>query len=208
MRNRPHDWSPWRAAERPVASFGRHARHRLALAYANSYHVGMSSLALQRVYELVHRREGWAAERFFLDGEGMPLSVETETPLAEFGCVAFSVSFEEDYVNLAAHARPRAASRCAASDARRLAIRWWCSAAPARRSIRCRWREFVDVFPLGAAENLLPLLLPALEEERDREAVLERLAATPGFYVPARHRPGGARRRRPSCASSSSPPSR
>ncbi len=49
--------------------------------------------------------------------------------------------------------------------------------------------EFVDVFPLGAAENLLPLLLPALEEESDRDALLARLAATPGFYVPAHHRP-------------------
>ncbi len=77
--------------------FSRHAAHRLALAYANSYHIGMSSLALQRVHELVHEREDWAAERFFLDGEGLPRSVEAETPLSQFGVVAFSVSFEEDY---------------------------------------------------------------------------------------------------------------
>jgi radical SAM superfamily enzyme YgiQ (UPF0313 family) len=53
---------------------------------------------------------------------------------------------------------------------------------------------FVDVFALGAAENLLPALLPLLEGEdgaASREAVLERLAATPGFYVPARHDPEG-----------------
>ncbi len=49
---------------------------------------------------------------------------------------------------------------------------------------------FVDVFALGAAENLLPALLPLLEEETaSRDAVLERLAASPGFYVPAFHRP-------------------
>ena len=30
----------------------------------------------------------------------MPLSVETDTPLNAFGAVAFSVSFEEDYVHL------------------------------------------------------------------------------------------------------------
>jgi radical SAM superfamily enzyme YgiQ (UPF0313 family) len=49
---------------------------------------------------------------------------------------------------------------------------------------------FVDVFALGAAENLLPQLLPLLESETaSRDAVLERLAATPGFYVPAHHHP-------------------
>ncbi|MEM7355618.1 MAG: radical SAM protein, partial [Acidobacteriota bacterium] len=49
--------------------------------------------------------------------------------------------------------------------------------------------EFIDVFSLGAAENLLPALLPALAEEQDREAVLERLADEPGFYLPTHHFP-------------------
>ena len=43
------------------------AKHRLAVAYANRYHVGMSSLGFQRVVELVHRRPDWIAERFFTD---------------------------------------------------------------------------------------------------------------------------------------------
>lgn len=182
-----HDWSSHRAAERPVERFSAHAEHRLALAYANSYHVGMSSLAFQRVYQLVHEQEGWRAERFFLDGEGVPVSVERDTPLGDFGAVAFSVSFEEDYVNL-----------LRMLDRARI---------PLRRHDRGPWdplvilggacaainplpmAEFVDVFPLGAAENLLGTLLPALAEETDREALLERLAATPGYYVPSRHRP-------------------
>jgi len=49
--------------------------------------------------------------------------------------------------------------------------------------------EFVDVFALGAAENLLPELLPALAEEGDPSAVQARLAERPGFYVPAHHAP-------------------
>ena len=48
-----HDWRPFRADERPVEPFSRHGRYTLALAYANTYHVGMSSLALHRVYQLV-----------------------------------------------------------------------------------------------------------------------------------------------------------
>ncbi len=159
----------------------------LALAYANTYHVGMSSLALHRVYELVHQRPEWSCQRFFSDGDGMPLSVESDEPLGSFGAIAFSISFEEDYVNFL-----------------RMLER---AGIPGRRSERTRGdslvivggscaminplplSEFVDVFALGAAENVLPELLGALEDEPDREAVIERLADRPGFYVPERHRP-------------------
>ena len=193
---RTHDWSPFRAAERFVTRFPRHGSHRLALAYANSYHVGMSSLGFQRVYELVHARPDWSCERFFTDGAdldnrgGMPLSVESDRPLNGFRCIAFSVSFEQDYVHLLemldragipmrrSARRPRdpivvMGGSCAAINPLPMA-------------------EFVDVFALGAAENVLPGLLSALEEEDAREAVLERLAHQPGFYVPAWHHPEGA----------------
>jgi radical SAM superfamily enzyme YgiQ (UPF0313 family) len=186
MKKQAHDWSPIRAAERPVERFVPHGRYSLALAYANTYHVGMSSLGYQRTYELLHRRPDWSCERFFTDGAGMPLSVESDRPLSEFGCVAFSVSFEEDYVNLL-------------QMLERARI-------PLRRKDRGSWdpvvvmggscasinplpmSEFIDVFAIGAAENVLPNLMAALEEEEDREAVIERLAALDGFYVPAFHR--------------------
>jgi radical SAM superfamily enzyme YgiQ (UPF0313 family) len=186
MKKHAHDWSQFRAAERPVERFVPHGRYSLALAYANSYHVGMSSLGFQRTYELLHRRPDWSCERFFTDGAGMPLSVESDRPLSEFGCVAFSVSFEEDYINLL-------------QMLERARI-------PLRRKDRGSWdpvivmggscasinplpmSEFIDVFAIGAAENVLPNLMAALEEEEDREAVIERLAALDGFYVPAFHR--------------------
>jgi radical SAM superfamily enzyme YgiQ (UPF0313 family) len=176
-----------RTDERAVTPVVPHGRYRLALAYANDYHVGMSSLGFQRVYRLVADRPDWAVERFFADGAGPPLSVESDRPLGDFGCVAFSVSFEEDYLNLL-----------------RMLDR---AGIPLRRGERGPWdplivmggscaainplpmAEFVDVFPLGAGENVLPDLLAALEEEESREAVVERLAARPGFYVPAFHRP-------------------
>jgi radical SAM superfamily enzyme YgiQ (UPF0313 family) len=187
MKKPAHDWSPFLAAERPVARFSPHGRHRLALAYANTYHVGMSSLGFQRVYELVHGRPDWSCERFFDDGFGMPVSVESRRPLDEFRCIAFSVSFEEDYVNLL-----RMLDRARIPLRRRDRQPWdpvivmggSCAAInPLTMS------ELVDVFALGAAENVLPHLLGALEEEQDREAVIERLAAHHGFYVPAFHHP-------------------
>ncbi|HVR28061.1 MAG TPA: hypothetical protein VMS86_00890, partial [Thermoanaerobaculia bacterium] len=70
------DWTAHRADERHVERMPQGGDFTLALAYANTYHVGMSSLGFQRVWELVHRRPGWTCERFFADGEGHPVSVE------------------------------------------------------------------------------------------------------------------------------------
>jgi radical SAM superfamily enzyme YgiQ (UPF0313 family) len=182
-----HRWQSFRADERPVLAFSPHGEHSLALCYANTYHVGMSSLGFQRVYDLVHRRPGWAAERFFTDGEGMPLSVETETPLNAFGVLAFSVSFEEDYVHLL-QMLDRAG--VALRRSRRGPFDPLVVVGGSCASINpLPMAEFVDVFCLGAAENLLPRLLSALEEERHRDGVSARLAALPGFYVPAHHEP-------------------
>jgi radical SAM superfamily enzyme YgiQ (UPF0313 family) len=182
-----HNWEAVRAAERQVGDFSHHGEFTLGLAYANSYHVGMSSLGFQRTYELVHQYPDWTCERLFADGEGMPVSVETETPLNAFGVVAFSVSFEEDYINLLrmlGRAKvPLRRSNRRENDPLILMGGSCAEINPLTMS------EFVDVFALGAAENLLPSLLLALSEETRKVAVLERLAATPGFYVPDHHRP-------------------
>ena len=95
--------------------------------------------------------------------------------------VAFSVSFEEDYL----HLLQTAGSGCV---------------FPLRRADRSPWdpliimggscaainplpmSEFIDVFALGAAENLLPALLPALaEEKRPRCGGRTPSSTAPGF---------------------------
>ena len=57
-------WCRQRADEKLVEPLPRGGDLRLALAYANSYHVGMSSLSFQRVYELV--QSFLSAHRFTL----------------------------------------------------------------------------------------------------------------------------------------------
>ena len=176
-------WAEIRKLERPVLPVSHHSRYTMALAYANSYHIGMSSLAFQRVFELIHRTPEWSCERFFADGTGMPLSVEAATPLNSFGTIAFSISFEEDYVHLL-QMLDRAGIALRRQDRGPgdpvIVVGGSCAMInPLTLS------EFVDVFALGAAENLLPALLPALAEEPARDAVLERLSGADGFYVPA-----------------------
>jgi radical SAM superfamily enzyme YgiQ (UPF0313 family) len=147
----------------------------------------MSSLGFQRVYKLVHEFPHWDCERFFADGQGTPLSVETETPLSGFGVVAFSVSFEEDYVNLL-RMLGRAGIPMRRTERREsdplIVVGGSCAMInPLTLS------EFVDVFALGAAENLLDSLLGAVAEEASKSAVTERLASVPGFYIPEHHSP-------------------
>ena len=181
-------WAQVRASERPVLPVSHHSRFTMALAYANSYHIGMSSLAFQRVFELIHRTPEWSCERFFADGTGMPLSVEAATPLNSFGTIAFSISFEEDYVHLLqmldrAGIALRRKDRGVGDPV--IVVGGSCAMInPLTLS------EFVDVFALGAAENLLPELLPALAEEPSREAVFKRLTTADGFYVSAAFEPG------------------
>jgi radical SAM superfamily enzyme YgiQ (UPF0313 family) len=191
MSRRPpqkaHDWAEIRAAERPVEPIDLHGAYRLGLAYANTYHVGMSSLGFQRVHRLVSNRPDWVAERYFTDGAGMPLSVEHDRPLNEMGCIAFSVSFEEDYLNLV-----RMLDRAGIPTRRRDRSAWdplIVMAGSAATINPLPMAELVDVFALGAAENLLDELLGALEEESDRDTVVERLATRRGFFVPAHHDP-------------------
>ncbi len=96
----------------------------VALAYPNSYHVGMSSLALQILYRAFNSEPDIVCERVFWDGEptggGQSLrSLESQTPVRDLAIWAFTISFEMDYFNVVAMLRqagvpPLAAERAAA----------------------------------------------------------------------------------------------
>jgi radical SAM superfamily enzyme YgiQ (UPF0313 family) len=84
---------------------------RVALCYPNVYAVGMANLGFQSVYELFNRVPDVACERVFLpDDEELRdyertntplLSLESQTPVRDFDIVAFSISFETDFLNMA-----------------------------------------------------------------------------------------------------------
>src|ERR687883_233763 len=85
-------------------------RLRVALAFPNTYWVGMSNLGFQTVYRLFNAEEDIVCERVFLPPKqelaeqlatNAPLlTLESQTPVSEFDVLAFSISFEWDYVNV------------------------------------------------------------------------------------------------------------
>ncbi len=85
-------------------------RRPVALVYPHEYHVGMSNLGFQTIYHLLNAHPQLACERFFLPDEPQLqehrrsqtplLSLESQRPLTDFAAVAFSLSFEPDYLNV------------------------------------------------------------------------------------------------------------
>src|SRR5580765_5591582 len=85
-------------------------RLRVALAFPNTYWVGMSNLGFQTVYRLFNACDAMVCERVFLPpkqelaaqlaARAPLLALESQTPVGEFDVLAFSVSFEWDYVNV------------------------------------------------------------------------------------------------------------
>src|SRR6185295_16190170 len=82
----------------------------IALAYPNTYYIGMSNLGFQSVYQLFNSYDRVNCERVFVpDAEAGQelertrtplLTLESQTAVSEFDLLAISVSFETDYLNI------------------------------------------------------------------------------------------------------------
>jgi radical SAM superfamily enzyme YgiQ (UPF0313 family) len=168
-------------------------RLRVALAFPNTYFVGMSNLGFQTVYRLFNELPDVVCERVFLPGRqelqaqlssGAPLrTLESDTPVRDFDVLAFSVSFEWDYTNVVSMLR--------------------LAGVPVRAEARTPHdplvaiggavtfvnpeplAPFADVIAAGEGEVLIPSLMTAIGAASDRDDLLCRLAADRGFYVPS-----------------------
>lgn len=168
----------------------------VALAYPNTYYLGMSNLGFQAIYQLFNSSPGIACERVFVpDGEleremirtGTPLlSLESQTAVSDFDVLAISASFETDYLNVPKLLRlsriPVWASE--RNDWHPLVVMGGAAAFLNPEPVA----EFVDVVCVGEGEVLVPALVDALQEATSRDELLLRLAHEPGFYVPAFYR--------------------
>jgi len=93
-------WKEHVAGEKGVVRKKWGGRIPVAVVFPNSYHVGMSNLALHILYRTLNERDDVVCERFFYE-EGMPLvSLESSRPLSSFAISFFTLSFELDYPNI------------------------------------------------------------------------------------------------------------
>ncbi|MCA1556203.1 MAG: radical SAM protein, partial [Acidobacteria bacterium] len=173
----------------------RGAGLRIALCYPNVYGVGMANLGFHAVYEIFNQIPEVSCERVFLPDEmemreyeksNTPLlSFETQTPVCEFDVVAFSISFETDYLNMARMLRlariPLWSRERNARDP--LIVMGGAASFLNPEPIA----DFTDVVGVGEGEVLVPQLVDSiLTNEGTKEDLLLALARRGrGFYVPS-----------------------
>jgi radical SAM superfamily enzyme YgiQ (UPF0313 family) len=170
------------------------AELRIALCYPNTHAIGMANLGLHTMYELFNRIPEVSCERVFLPDKAelseyeksgtSLLSLETQTPVRDFDVVAFTISFETDYLNMARmlqlsgipvwasernHFHPLVVMGGAASFLNPEPI-----------------ADFTDIIAVGEGEILAFQLIDAMVENETKDEILHSLAAIGrGFYIPS-----------------------
>jgi hypothetical protein len=86
------------------------ARIRFALAYPNTYYIGMSNLGMQTMYRVINQRPDTVCERVFLPdsaeraaytkGNTPLFTLESQRPVNHADIIGFSMSYENDYLHL------------------------------------------------------------------------------------------------------------
>jgi radical SAM family uncharacterized protein len=174
----------------------------ICLLYPNTYHVGMSNLGFQTLYHILNSHNDVVCERAFLpEPEDLqeyrstqtPLfSLESQKPLSSFDILAFSISFENDFLNVLtllelAHIPVESCLRdekCPWVIAGGVAV--FLNPEPIS--------EFFDLFILGEAEEVIGEFLEVCRlnlsgrEKKEKDGFLRNLSRIEGVYVPKFYR--------------------
>ena len=169
----------------------------IGLVYPNRYFLGMSNLGFQTVYHRLNQLTNVVCERFFLpESEDMaaassgpgPLSLESQRPMADFSIVAFSLAFENDYINLVHLLQ---LGKLSLYSSRRHQHEPLVAAGGVATFLNPEpIAPFIDVFLLGEAENVLENFIATWQEGRgnglSREEQLAHIAQrVSSAYVPS-----------------------
>ncbi len=182
------------AAERGTISKARGTEVAVALAYPNTYHIGMSNLGVHQIYSILNRRDDTACERVFLpDEDDVEEYIKTNTKLfcleskrevRKFDILAFSVSFEQDYVNVLNILRLSgiAADKHDRTGEDPLVILGGICSFFNPEPLT----DFVDLVLVGEGEEITGEFIDAhkTNREKGRQELLNALSGIPGVYVP------------------------
>lgn len=189
------------AAETRLFSAGPDGGLPVCLIYPNRYPIGMANLGFQAAYRIFSQDPHCRCERAFLPDPDeaavlsrtrTPLaSLESQRPVADFELLAFSLSFETDYLHIldilaAAHLPLLATERQAQHP---LVI----AGGPATFLNPEPVADFIDLFLIGEGEEMIPEFLERYAQLRtaglSRTERLQRLSDIDGAYLPSQFRP-------------------
>jgi radical SAM superfamily enzyme YgiQ (UPF0313 family) len=182
-------------AEVPLGPGSGAGAFRVALCYPNLYFVGMSNLGFQSVYAMLNAIPGVSCERAFLPDDadavelersGAPLpTLESGSDLRSFQVVAFSISFENDYVHVLRMLRLAGIPLRAAERGPRDPVVVFGGAATFLNPEPLA--PFADLMAIGEGEALVPEMMEALLGAADPRRGIDTLQPKDGFYVPSRY---------------------
>lgn len=152
----------------------------------------LSTLGWQSVYRTLHEEPGLAVERVFPDKLGLtdggdPKTRESNSPLSSFPVTAWSVTFEEDFLNLPRTLQAAGVPPLAAERPRLPLV---ILGGPIAFLNPAPIAPFVDVFWVGEAGDEFTALFQKLKklifDGADKDAILDAIKNDPGVYVPGR----------------------
>lgn len=172
----------------------------VALAFPDTYEVGMSHLGLQILYTILNHQKDVLAERVYapwpdmerlMRQRGALLStLESGTPLRDFDIVGFSLQYELSFTNVLAMLDLGGipCKRRDRGEGDPIVIAGGpCTFNPAPMD------DFIDVFAIGEGEDVIvdmtETMIKAKAAGRSRRAILEDLAGIAGLFVTAVHGP-------------------
>jgi radical SAM family uncharacterized protein len=172
------------------------AKTTICLVFPNRYYIGMSNLGFQTLYHQLNQLRDVVCERAFLpDKEDLPeyrktdtalFSLESQRPLYDFDILAFSIPFENDYLNILTilELGKIPLLRTARNDSHPLVIGGGVALFLNPEPLS----DFFNAFLIGEGEELLPEFLGCLRqaecEGKTRGECLEEAAAIQGVYIP------------------------
>ena len=181
------------AAETGASSKNWGGKIAVCLVYPNRYRLAMGNLGFQTVYALLNAYPDVVCERAFLpDPDELAeyrksrtplLSLESQRPLADFDLIAFSVSFESDYLHIPAifslaGIPPLAAGR---DTSHPLVMAGGAALFLNPEPVA----DFMDLICIGEGEPILPPIIEVLNRGGERSDILMAAAGLPGIYIPS-----------------------
>lgn len=173
-------------------------RISIALVYPNTYKPAMSNLGLHTIYAAINSMDECVCERVFLpekvetaeyrSSNTRLLSYESQRPIDEFDIVAFTLSFEDDYINvpriltladIPVYSKDRAGSHP-------LVMGGGCGVTLNPEPLA----ELMDLFFIGEADGgefkgLIEAYITAQSKDLSREDLINSFVSKEGVYMPS-----------------------
>jgi radical SAM superfamily enzyme YgiQ (UPF0313 family) len=165
----------------------------VALTCPSVYDVGMGNLAVHSLYSIFNARSNIVCERAFLPSArtmtehqrlNAPLmSMETQRPLAEFDVIAFTVSFENDYLNILPMLDLARIKHLSSDRNKHDPILIAGGAALTLNPEPVA--EIFDAIVIGEIEEISDSICDLISSGKSRDDLIDALGKLPGVYIPS-----------------------